>query len=129
MRSREADKVLYQCFQDDCDILWSVFGVVGQVKVCPTSFVLNKNSRSLQPFTMLFPHADIHELLTPDLLRQLIKGAFKDHVVKWMEDWVKLPPRPARTAKKMLDDIDRRHSSFLSYLLCFLTLLQTGRCS
>jgi hypothetical protein len=40
MRSREADEALYQRFQDDRDILWSVFGIVGQVKVCPFRFLV-----------------------------------------------------------------------------------------
>ncbi|TFK32967.1 hypothetical protein BDQ12DRAFT_700969 [Crucibulum laeve] len=35
-----------------------------------------------QPFTSEFPHAGIHELLAPDLLHQIIKGAFKDHLNK-----------------------------------------------
>ncbi|KAG1763021.1 hypothetical protein EDD22DRAFT_979524 [Suillus occidentalis] len=39
------------------------------------------------PFTNDFPHADIHKLLSPDLLHQIIKGTFKDHLV----DWVYIP--------------------------------------
>ncbi|KAH9021546.1 hypothetical protein EDB84DRAFT_1589616 [Lactarius hengduanensis] len=33
------------------------------------------------PFTNDFPRADIYESLSPDLLHQIIKGSFKDHLV------------------------------------------------
>ncbi|KAG2053883.1 hypothetical protein BDR06DRAFT_1051613 [Suillus hirtellus] len=46
----------------------------------------------LVPFTNDFPRADIHELLAPDLLHQLIKGAYKDHLVDWVIAAV--PPFP-----------------------------------
>ncbi|KAH9954025.1 hypothetical protein BC827DRAFT_1262326 [Russula dissimulans] len=36
------------------------------------------------PFTSDFPRADIYEMILPDLLHQLIKGTFKDHIVTWM---------------------------------------------
>ncbi|KAF8815870.1 hypothetical protein BYT27DRAFT_7248786 [Phlegmacium glaucopus] len=36
------------------------------------------------PFTHDFPRADIYEILTPDLLHQVIKGTFKDHLVTWV---------------------------------------------
>ena len=61
----------------------------------------------LQPFTMRFPHADIHELLTSDLLHQAIKGTFKDHLVVWVEDYLKLAHGPSK-AEGILDEIDRR---------------------
>ncbi|KAF7370236.1 hypothetical protein MSAN_00654400 [Mycena sanguinolenta] len=40
------------------------------------------------PFTWDFPRADIHELLLPDLLHQVIKGTFKDHLVAWVDEYL-----------------------------------------
>lgn len=54
-----------------------------------------------------FPRADIHDLLAPDILHQLIKGAFKDHIVTWVNDYIKAT-HSDKQAKKILDDIDRR---------------------
>ncbi|KAH9012097.1 hypothetical protein EDB85DRAFT_1877923, partial [Lactarius pseudohatsudake] len=48
--------------------LWRLYGVVGDV----------------EPFTDDFPRADVYELLSPDLLHQIIKGTFKDHLVHWV---------------------------------------------
>ncbi|CDO70545.1 hypothetical protein BN946_scf184573.g13 [Trametes cinnabarina] len=42
----------------------------------------------LTPFTAYFPRADIHELISPDLLHQIIKGTFKDHLVTWVEEYL-----------------------------------------
>ncbi|KIJ58889.1 hypothetical protein HYDPIDRAFT_177978 [Hydnomerulius pinastri MD-312] len=76
----------------DADNLWDAFGIVGDVI----------------PFTNYFPRADIHELLIPDLLHQLIKGTFKDHLVEWVEDYIYLLPITRHEAKAIMDDIDRR---------------------
>lgn len=58
---------------------------------------------------MRFPRADIHELLTADLLHQAIKGAFKDHLVQWVEDFLKEIHGPSK-AEAILDEIDRRYA-------------------
>jgi hypothetical protein len=62
----------------------------------------------LQPFTTQFPRANIHELLSPDLLHQLIKGAFKDHLVSWINGYLIQEHGPAR-GTEIIDDIDRRY--------------------
>lgn len=60
---------------------------------------------------MHFPRADIHELLTPDLLHQVIKGTFKDHLVEWVLEYIKLTAPSEREANRIIDDIDRRCAS------------------
>ncbi|EGO20205.1 hypothetical protein SERLADRAFT_411134 [Serpula lacrymans var. lacrymans S7.9] len=59
------------------------------------------------PFTHDFPHADIHEILAPDLLHQVIKGTFKDHLVTWVEDYLNLM-YGKKHAEEISDGIDQR---------------------
>jgi hypothetical protein len=61
----------------------------------------------LQPFTNDFPRADIHELIAPDILHQLIKGTFKDHLIEWIIIYLRSLHGEAH-AKEVLDNIDRR---------------------
>ena len=42
----------------------------------------------MQPFTASFLCADIHELMAPDLLHQIIKGTFKDNFVEWVGEYL-----------------------------------------
>ncbi|KAL4068167.1 hypothetical protein J3A83DRAFT_4359936 [Scleroderma citrinum] len=72
------------------DKLWDKYGIV----------------RELVPFMNNFPCADIYELIVPDLLHQIIKGTFKDHLVEWVEKYLCHVHRDAH-ASEILDDIDQ----------------------
>ncbi|KAF7336374.1 hypothetical protein MVEN_02186000 [Mycena venus] len=71
--------------------LWDDFGIVGD----------------LIPFTTHFPRADIHELISMDLLHEVIKGTFKDHIVDWVEAYIRAKHEKAE-ADRILADIDHR---------------------
>ena len=94
------DNALHRCCEHtealiehfDLNKLWDEYGIVGE----------------LVPFTNDFPRADIYELIAPDLLHQIIKGTFKDHLVEWVEKYLHHVHGDAR-AKEILDDIDRRY--------------------
>ncbi|KAI0351062.1 hypothetical protein OH77DRAFT_1506733 [Trametes cingulata] len=96
-RFREHTEALKEAYS--MEDLWDAFGLNGDVL----------------PFTNHFPRADIHELLTPDLLHQLIKGTFKDHLVTWVIDYIKATAESEREANRILDDIDRRLGSVPSF--------------
>ncbi|KAK7461730.1 hypothetical protein VKT23_008159 [Stygiomarasmius scandens] len=78
---------------DGCTLkeLWDDYGIVAD----------------LVPFTASFPRADIHELLAPDLLHQIIKGTFKDHLVDWVTEYIRIS-YPKKEADEILADIDRQ---------------------
>ncbi|KAG1793779.1 hypothetical protein EV424DRAFT_1354079 [Suillus variegatus] len=71
------------------DALWDEYGIVGD----------------LVPFTNDFARADIHELIAPDILHQLIKGTFKDHLVDWIEKYL-YQMHSKKDAERIMDDID-----------------------
>ncbi|KIK80885.1 hypothetical protein PAXRUDRAFT_157423 [Paxillus rubicundulus Ve08.2h10] len=71
------------------DVLWDKYGIVGQ----------------LVPFTNDFCRAEIHRLLLPDLLHQIIKGSFKDHLVDWVRQYLNETYGLTRV-NAILDDID-----------------------
>ncbi|KAK6981749.1 hypothetical protein R3P38DRAFT_2578132 [Favolaschia claudopus] len=71
--------------------LWDTYGIVGDVL----------------PFTWDFPRADIYELISPDLLHQIIKGTFKDHLVTWVGEYLEAV-HTKKKAAQIMADIDRR---------------------
>ncbi|KAH9015025.1 hypothetical protein EDB84DRAFT_1277471, partial [Lactarius hengduanensis] len=91
-RSQEKTDLLVKTF--DRNILWDDFGLRHNIVL----------------FTCSFPRADIHELLAPDLLHQLIKGVFKDHLVEWVLEYLHQTHRE-KAALEIIEDIDRRISA------------------
>ncbi|KDQ57677.1 hypothetical protein JAAARDRAFT_130158, partial [Jaapia argillacea MUCL 33604] len=83
--------------------LWDEYSVITDIVVRYRLLIC----QYYQPFTEGFPQADIYELLLPDLLHQVIKGTFKDHLVSWVGDYLKLCHSETR-ANQILDDIDHR---------------------
>ncbi|KAJ7848265.1 hypothetical protein B0H14DRAFT_3086156 [Mycena olivaceomarginata] len=80
------------------DILWDEYGI----------------DVDIVPITRDFPRADIHEMLSPDLLHQIIKGSFKDHLVTWVGEYIYLAHSKAK-ADEIMDEIDRRIAAVIAF--------------
>ncbi|KAG1852513.1 hypothetical protein F4604DRAFT_1933661 [Suillus subluteus] len=96
LHGREATDAL--CEEFDYGMLWEEWGIISD----------------LVPFTNDFPRADIHELLSPDILHQIIKGTFKDHLVAGVELYL-LKEHGKMRAKWILDNIDRQIAAAPSF--------------
>ncbi|KAF9487693.1 hypothetical protein BDN71DRAFT_1485273 [Pleurotus eryngii] len=90
-RSEEYTNQLIATF--DPGTLWDSYGIDNDI-----------------PFTNDFPRADIHELLSPDLLHQVIKGTFKDHLVEWVGQYLIAEHGKAK-GEAIMDEIDHRGKS------------------
>ncbi|KAH8994183.1 hypothetical protein EDB86DRAFT_3064749 [Lactarius hatsudake] len=75
-------------------VLWDDYGIRSDV----------------MPFTHEFPRADIHELICPDLLHQVIKGTFKDNLVAWVGQY-QIEEHGEARGLEIIQDIDRRISA------------------
>ncbi|KAF8815301.1 hypothetical protein BYT27DRAFT_7226011 [Phlegmacium glaucopus] len=94
-RSHEHTTALHEAFDGDLKELWEGYGIIGDIV----------------PFTVHFPCANIHELLSPDLLHQIIKGTFKDHIVTWVVQYLESQPN----GKSLVVEMDHRISVVLGF--------------
>ena len=86
--------------------LWDCCGCFCVFKYPLTTFIPpHPHSFVQQPFTESFPQVEIYELLSPDLLHQLIKGTFKDHLVLWVINYLDKNHTTCE-AKRIKDIID-----------------------
>ena len=91
------------------------YGLIERVVVSELNFTFSE-TKEPQPFTNDFPRADVHELLAPDILHQIIKGTFKDHLVLWVEHLlIKLHGKAH--AQRVMDDIDHRRDNLPFFCL------------
>ncbi|KAF8432343.1 hypothetical protein L210DRAFT_3414078 [Boletus edulis BED1] len=93
-RSHDHTRLVMQLFNST--EMWKKYGIIDDIL----------------PFTAMFPRANIHELIAPDILHQIIKGTFKDHLVGWVEAYIKLH---YANSDSILADIDRRIAATPSF--------------
>ncbi|TFK63739.1 hypothetical protein BDN72DRAFT_872243 [Pluteus cervinus] len=94
-RSHTHSDLAFEAKSGKLAALWDEYGLVADIEL----------------FTTAFPRADIHNLLTPDLLHQVIKGVFKDHLVTWIIQWMEAQ----QNGKELLDDFDHRIAAAPSF--------------
>ena len=86
MRTADHTAVLLSMHTEDT--LRESYGIAPNPKVSISRVTHNAKADGHQPYTTYFPRADIHELITPDLLHQAIKGVYKDHLVNWVSEYL-----------------------------------------
>lgn len=98
VQSNELTDTLLEEF--DSTTLWDEYGVDMEIIL----------------FTHDFPHADIHKLISSDLLHQAIKRMFKDHLVDWVRVYLAITHEKAE-AEQVMDKIDSRYVPLLSIFI------------
>ncbi|GBE89318.1 predicted protein [Sparassis crispa] len=82
-RSKDLTSDLIQEFQGQGTLLWDNYGIDDEIII------------------------NIHEMISSDLLHQIIKGSFKDHLVTWVGEYL-VTEHAEKRANEIMDDIDRR---------------------
>ncbi|RXW11315.1 hypothetical protein EST38_g14540 [Candolleomyces aberdarensis] len=78
--------------------MWDAYGIISDIELSTNGF----------------PQADIHHLFALDLLHQIIKGTFKDHLVTWIGEYLVIKHSKAG-ANAIWDEIDRRIAAVLPF--------------
>jgi hypothetical protein len=81
------DQALLDLFKYNPRHLWYTYGINSAIQVRETC-IYHTTANFSQPYTTLIGHGDIHKLITPDLLHQLIIGTFKDHLIEWIQEYL-----------------------------------------
>ncbi|KAK0229933.1 hypothetical protein EDD85DRAFT_923055 [Armillaria nabsnona] len=94
-KSQELTELLLEEYGGgDGHVLWHNYGI----------------DKNILPFTFAFPHVNIYEIPISDLLHQIIKGTFKDHLIEWVSEYLMISKGKER-AKEIMDDIDHQYIS------------------
>ncbi|KAI0640990.1 hypothetical protein C8Q79DRAFT_1099175 [Trametes meyenii] len=94
---------VFSCLKDP-DRVSAVLRKVSEGVEKPSEFA-EWGLRAVEPFWDGLPHANIFSALTPDILHQLHKGVFKDHLVSWA----------TKAIEGGEDEIDRRFKAMFKH--------------
>jgi hypothetical protein len=108
----------------DLKTLWDEYGIDDSVIVSNSFQMLLSQLIDLQPFMSDFPHADIHQMISLDILHQVIKGTFKDHLVTWVGEYL-VSVHGQSQGQSILDDIDWQSIILLTVALIVCSFPQS----